>query len=378
MGRPRSAARRNWPEGLYQNASGYFYWRDSSTGKSYGLGHDKPTAMAEARAAHAKRTADESAKTLLERIDISDVPSLAEWAEEWLKRISTGLADKTVKNHRSALRELVARCGHLKVCEITPKMIADVLELYVDAGKDRMAALIRATLMELFRAAEVRGHIKPGANPVTSTKVKTAKVMRYRLTLETFLKIHASQTRHWAKRSMELALMTAQRRQDVAAMCKAHIVDGHLQVDQGKSGGKTKLGIPLSLRLDAVGWSLEEVIARCRTPGVLSPYLVHHRTPGGHYSAGDPVDADTLSEAFASARGLASIEVEAGRTPPTFHEIRSLAIRLYKDQYGKEFAQALAGHKDMKTTLLYADPRDSQAQRILIPDPRMPAVSNEY
>lgn len=368
MGRPRSAARKSWPPNTYQNSSGYFYWRDPAGGKTYGLGQDRASAFSEARAANAKRAAEES-QSLLERIDTTDIPTLKLWTDEWIERITPNLAVSTVKNHRSALRELCARSGHLLVCDISPKMIADVLEHYSDAGKTRMAELIRASAMELFRAAEVRGHIKAGANPVAPTKAKGSKVMRLRLTLDTFMAIYAKQTRHWAKRSMELALMTAQRRGDVAAMKRADIVDKHLQIDQGKSGGKTKLGIPLSLRLDAVGWTLSEIIERCRTPGVLSPYLVHHRTAGGHWSAGDPVDVDTLSEAFSSARDLAGIEVPAGRTPPTFHEIRSLGIRLYKAQYGKEFAQALAGHKDEKTTLLYADPRDSSAQRIMIPDP---------
>jgi integrase len=43
--------------------------------------------------------------------------------------------------------------------------------------------------------------------------------------------------------------------------------------------------------------------------------------------------------------------------PPTFHEIRSLAIRLYSDEYGAEFAQALVGHKSSVMTDLYRDNR---------------------
>ena len=168
--------------------------------------------------------------------------------------------------------------------------------------------------------------------------------------------------------------MTAQRRGDVAMMLTSDVIDGHLQVDQRKSGGQTMLGIPLTLRLDAVGWSLADVIEKCRTPGVPSDFLVHHRTGGASYLAGSSIDANTVTEAFAAARDKAGIEVETGRTPPTFHEIRSLAIRLYKEQYGEEFAQALAGHRNIKTTMLYADPRDTTAKRMLIPDPSNPRV----
>ena len=81
-----------------------------------------------------------------------------------------------------------------------------------------------------------------------------------------------------------------------------------------------------------------------------------------------------MSEKFANALKLTDIEVEEGRTPPTFHEIRSLAIRLWTKQAGKEFAQALAGHRNMKTTLLYTDPRDSEVKRIMIPDPNAQSI----
>ncbi|EHF0679962.1 tyrosine-type recombinase/integrase, partial [Escherichia coli] len=44
--------------------------------------------------------------------------------------------------------------------------------------------------------------------------------------------------------------------------------------------------------------------------------------------------------------------------PPTFHEIRSLAGRLYKETCGEEFAQRLLGHTSEKTTKLYLDERE--------------------
>lgn len=375
MARPRSTAKRNWPEGLYQNTSGYFYWRDPVGGKTYGLGYEKSSAFAEAKAANAKRAA-EASRSLVERIDGSDAPTLRTWVEEWIERLSQTLAPKTIKNHRSAFRELLTRSGHLKIRDVTPKMIADVLEEYVDSGRVRMANLIRSSCIELFRAAEVRGHIAVGKNPVAAIKIKASKVARTRLSLEDFIRIHAAQRKPWGKRSMELALVTAQRRGDVAMMMTADVVDGHLQVDQRKSGGQTMLGIPLTLKLDAVGWSLAEVIARCNTPGVPSEYLVHHRTRGAQHNAGASIDANTITEAFAAARERAGITAEDGRTPPTFHEIRSLAIRLYKEQYGEEFAQSLAGHRNIKTTMLYADPRDTTAKRMLVPDPSNPRVSD--
>lgn len=61
-------------------------------------------------------------------------------------------------------------------------------------------------------------------------------------------------------------------------------------------------------------------------------------------------------------RGLAiaGVKGDEGKTPPSFHEIRSLAIRLYSKKYGKDFAQAIAGHKDASTTEDYEDVRGSE------------------
>jgi ABC-type arginine/histidine transport system permease subunit len=35
------------------------------------------------------------------------------------------------------------------------------------------------------------------------------------------------------------------------------------------------LAIPLALRMNAIGYSLEEVIVRCKSTGVVSKYLIH-------------------------------------------------------------------------------------------------------
>jgi enterobacteria phage integrase len=377
MSRPRNNARKAFPPNLYINGVGYYSWRDPDSKKVHGLGRDKAAAFAEARAANAM-VAGREPKALVEKIRQGDGKTLATWCDEWLVLASAGKSKSTVTNYKSSLRELRARCGHLMVDEITPKMVDEVLTFYKEAGKLRMGETIHTNLLEVFRVAEVKGLIPVGKNPVAPTEPAKSEVKRLRLGLPEFLKIHAAQKTHWGRLGMELALVSAQRRGDVAQMRRADIVDGHLQVDQRKSGGETKLGIPLSLRLEAVGWSLQEVIDRCRTAGLISPFILHHRTQRAHCSPGDAVDPDGLSKKFSESLASTDIEIETGRTAPTFHEIRSLAIRLWTIQAGKEFAQALAGHRNMKTTLLYTDPRDSEVQRILIPDPNAPKVLNEY
>ena len=115
------------------------------------------------------------------------------------------------------------------------------------------------------------------------------------------------------------------------------------------------------------------VIEKCHTLGVPSDVPVHHRTGGASYLAGPSIDAH-------SHRGIrCGIQQgrngsREGRTPPTLREIRTLAIRLYKKQYREQFAQAFAWHRNIKSTMLNLDPRDTAAKRMLTPDPHNPRV----
>ncbi len=62
---------------------------------------------------------------------------------------------------------------------------------------------------------------------------------------------------------------------------------------------------------------------------------------------------DALTKAFVKARNASTLDL--GDNPPTFHEIRSLASRLYSMEKGEEFAQRLLGHKSALMTKKYLD-----------------------
>ncbi|ECG8589181.1 tyrosine-type recombinase/integrase [Salmonella enterica subsp. salamae] len=51
--------------------------------------------------------------------------------------------------------------------------------------------------------------------------------------------------------------------------------------------------------------------------------------------------------------------------PPTFHEIRSLAGRLYKDERGEVLAQKLLDHTSENTTKRYLNERSDKAYIML-------------
>ncbi|EPP0180397.1 tyrosine-type recombinase/integrase, partial [Escherichia coli] len=52
--------------------------------------------------------------------------------------------------------------------------------------------------------------------------------------------------------------------------------------------------------------------------------------------------------------------------PPTFHELRSLSARLYRNQIGDKFAQRLLGHKSDSMAARYRDSRGREWDKIEI------------
>ncbi|MEA2078572.1 MAG: tyrosine-type recombinase/integrase [Pseudomonadota bacterium] len=107
------------------------------------------------------------------------------------------------------------------------------------------------------------------------------------------------------------------------------------------------------LKLDVLGVGLGDVVARCRDR-VVSHYLIHHTRNWNGARAGEAVHPDTISEGFRRARNATGLKWEG--KPPSLHELRSLADRLYDKQDGIS-AQSVLGHKAPATTAGYIDSR---------------------
>jgi len=113
------------------------------------------------------------------------------------------------------------------------------------------------------------------------------------------------------------------------------------------------LRLSTGLKLDLLGVSLGDVVTRCRDR-VVSHHLIHHTRNWNSARAGETVHPDSISDGFRRARKAAGLKWEG--KPPSFHELRSLAGRLYDRQDGIS-AQAVLGHKDPATTARYIDSR---------------------
>lgn len=360
--RRREAKRRNWPDHLNMNGTGYFYWRDPDTRQDHGLGRDQARAFAEARAANMAVEKRRGNFSLAQKILEPAGKTLDVWATEYEQiyidtRKGTPATIKTVKSGIRAVRSAPFIGKHLR--DINTAEVSNFIQSATATRGAQMAGLVRKTLADMMREAETRGLIETGKNPVTVTRIPDFEVERSRLTLEQFRQIYvaAEQEAPWAIRSFELALVTAQRREDVASMQFSDVKDGFLFVTQKKTG--VKLRIPLGVRIDALGLSLEDVIKRCRD-SVISKSMVHHVRRHGEQKPGDSLEVNSLTRAFARARKASKITWEEGKTAPTFHELRSLAARLYSEQHGQEFAQAILGHKSASMTAMYRDVRGAE------------------
>lgn len=349
---------------LYSRKVNKVYWRYKHpvTGKFHALGTNEAEAIAIATEANT-RLAEQRTRQILAISDrIATSKGKAITTSTWLDRYQAIQDDRlksgdirlnTYKQKAKPVSLLRERAGMKLISAVDVRDIAQLLDEYIAAGRPRMAQVVRSVLIDVFKEAQHYGEVPPGYNPALATKQPRRKITRQRLSLEEWKKIFdiADATHRYMGNAMLLALVTGQRLGDISRMKFSDIWDNHLHVIQEKTG--SKIAIPLSLRLNAINWSLRDVVARCRDYAV-SAYLVHFFRSTSQAERGAQVKANTLTMNFSKARDLARIDWGEG-SPATFHEQRSLSERLYKEQ-GLD-TQKLLGHKTQQQTDRYHDDR---------------------
>ncbi|EIF5717530.1 phage integrase Arm DNA-binding domain-containing protein [Escherichia coli] len=349
---------------LYSRKVNKVYWRYKHpiTGKFHALGTNEAEAIAIATEANT-RLAEQRTRQILAISDrIATSKGKAITTSTWLDRYQAIQDDRlksgdirlnTYKQKAKPVSLLRERAGMKLISAVDVRDIAQLLEEYISVGQPRMAQVVRSVLIDVFKEAQHYGEVPPGYNPALATKQPRRKITRQRLSLEEWQKIFdiADASHRYMGNAMLLALVTGQRLGDISKMKFSDIWDDHLHIIQEKTG--SKIAIPLSLRLNAINWSLRDVVARCRDYAV-SPYLVHFFRTTSQAERGAQVKANTLTMNFSKARDLAEIDWGTG-TPATFHEQRSLSERLYKEQ-GID-TRKLVGHKTQQQTDRYHDDR---------------------
>lgn len=370
MGRRRTAKNRSLPPNLYER-KGYFAWRDPRDGKEYGLGKDKRSAIEQAIEANLLASGQYSPHRLIDRLTGAADRTFADWYDRYMVIMEKReLKPKSIQSVKDLLRAPLKKWGITPLEQITVLAVGELIKTWTDQGKLRMATHVKSRLSDFFREAIAAGWIQ--TNPAEVTKIHGLKTKRERLPLTAFKaileKAKQDTRRPWAYSALKLALITGQRREDLAKAKPEDVNDGYFHVIQEKTG--MRLRLPLDLRLDDLKQTLGEVISECLNSGVKEPeYLIHHRQFAHRVRPGQRLRAELLTRAFADHRDTA--EVGGEDNPPTFHEIRSLSGRLYANIYGQEFAQAILGHRTASTTATYLDLRGSEWATVTRPDNRV-------
>ncbi len=344
----RSVRRREWPRGLYEPRPGYYVWRHPKTGEAFTLGAI-PFVNARNQALQANALVLAQQPTLVDRLT-----GAHHTFGDLLDDMPAAKTENTAKGWRSMDKLLREKIGAKTCKHLTVKDCAEVIDGLAASGKARWAEAVRSRLIAVCKRGMQKGWMT--SNPAEVTGKPAVEVQRARLTLEMFRAIlaKAPDVAEWLPDAMMLALVSGQDRSTVAAMSRADVDGERLLV--GRSKTKVRVAIPLELRMDAVGLSLRDLVMQ--PPKVVSRLLVCHQTPYGNAPVGSKVHPDRISHAFTAARRLAEIPdvMPDGKLAPTFHEIRSLAKRLYDEQGGVD-TKALLGHLTERMSELYADTR---------------------
>lgn len=259
--------------------------------------------------------------------------------------VTRQLSPKTTANRENSLRYLSEAIGRRSIGGVRPHEIAAKVQA-IHAVYPSTARKLMVDARDVFSEAVNYGWID--RNPAAGLKSPRAPVSRQRLTLEQWRAIHQVAIERlppWVSRMLVLALVTGQRRSDLQAMAFDDVWDDRLHIVQVKTGAR--LALPLDLRLEAIGWSLREVIDDCLAYASRGSTLLRK-------ASGGALSLASLSSRFEAARDLA-VGVVDGYGAPSLHECRSLAERLYRKQ-GID-TRRLLGHKHQAMTDVYNDDR---------------------
>lgn len=210
----------------------------------------------------------------------------------------------------------------------------------------------------------------------TSKKIESNQKDRQQLDLRGFRDIHAK-AEPWLQLAMELSLVTLQGRSEICNMQHGHFRNDHLFVIRDKTSGDSDMAF---IRI-ALTEQLLELQSRSRLlDDTVSPYLIHRRPDSMRREWIDAkphwtyITPDYLSKAFAEARDqIERFAALAPRQRPTFHEIRGLGSRIYREQgMPKADIQALMTHTNERVTEIYLERgagalRDEDFQSVAAP-----------
>lgn len=348
--RRRSPINANLPDGL-RVRGGLYSWTNPIDKREKGLGRDRIKAIQWARAANVEVQRMRGDVSAAEWVRGTPSKSWGAWLDRYQQILDERESTKATRYHRKCLgkRARAQWPAQTGITSIDVAMVADAIRQLTSLAKQRMAQSYRSYLSDCFDSAIAEGWRTD--NPVDVTRAVKVKTKRARLTIEHFRAIYADpELKPWLRNAMALALVSGQRREDIARARKTDIREGAWWCEQHKTGNRVV--IPLGIRLEAIGMSLGEVLEQCKSTGILSHYLIHQTYVRDR---GKRVAIPAFTNYFTAA--VKRLGIDWGdKSPPTFHELRSLSKRLYDAQGGVN-TKELLGHRSASAAALYGDAR---------------------
>ena len=273
------------------------------------------------------------------------------WLDEYMNILfSRNLKPKTIEIKKYLIKVIHTKIGDKRVRNITPFDIDALIKIYIDQDKAPSAKCMYHLLRDIFREAYARGW--NNKNPTDPIKCPKVIVKRSRMTLSEFKKILTEAEKTGNKimhDAMTLALVTGQRRSDIAEMKKSNVKRNYLLVDQYKTGAK--IALPIKLECKKIGTSLRDIIESAD-----NDFLVSRNN--------EKIKLDDITRQFSRLRDRVFNRNYWDGTPTTFHEIRSLSERLYREQ--RIDTMTLLGHKSQQMTDKYNDNRGREYKKLRI------------
>ena len=254
---------------------------------------------------------------------VMGTPNFSEFSGEWLKRQST--KSKSTRTQAKYTERALSKAFAGPITAVSLKNISD----HLSKQTVHMQRHHRAALVEIYRIALARGAVEDNL-PERTERIKNITKKRPRLTMEQYQTTH-SQAPEWLQIAMDFALYSLQRQGDILKLKYEDIECGYIHLIQEKTKSPVKI---------AIGLKLQEVVSRSKRTDIHSRFIVHKRNR--NFPMKTHIAKSVLQEGWRQAvKGIAD-------PYPTFHEIRSLGITMYRDQ-GLD-PQALAGHATERMT----------------------------
>ncbi|MCX8599129.1 MULTISPECIES: site-specific integrase, partial [unclassified Gilliamella] len=182
------------------------------------------------------------------------------WLDEYIKILDgRNLKPKTIEIKTYLIKVIRQQIGDNPLSQITPPDISKIIKIYTDQDKAPSAKCMYHLIKDIFREAYAQGW--NDRNPAEPIKCPKVVVKRSRMTLGEFKKIlnEAEKTGNKIMHdAMTLALVSGQRRSDIAEMKKSNVKRNYLLVDQYKTGAK--IALPIKLECKKIGTSLRDII----------------------------------------------------------------------------------------------------------------------